>query len=262
VQIAEAPERFSFSSSLFDSLEMPEVLEVSPPTGVGGELLTIIGSGFGSSQSGLSIHIGATQCLETFFVSSQQVICKSPEGWDVQPALSVRTSTADARFLNRFRYRPPHVEFVEPNCNILMPNEAIIVKGEFGPMGSAARLAFTLHDVAEVMSVYECKNLTRIDLKSLVCTSEINIAFITGLQVGIGELWSDTFAIDQAVEPPSYKECYELPFQQCVRCVDSACRHWAGQHAELRSKLWPDKSCLFISHELCGGRVPQNSRAS
>ncbi len=55
------------------------------------------------------------------------------------------------------------------------------------------------------MSVYECKNLTRIDLKSLVCTSEINIAFITGLQVGIGELWSDTFAIDQAVEPPSYK---------------------------------------------------------
>jgi hypothetical protein len=70
----------ALSSAAFFDYESPVVTSITPSIGAsyGGSIITITGSGFGSSSDGASVFVGDEPCEASSWVSDTQMLCVSP----------------------------------------------------------------------------------------------------------------------------------------------------------------------------------------
>jgi hypothetical protein len=79
VTVSVGGQRLLSSGSLFD-YESPDVSSVTPSVGpsYGGSVLTVVGSGFGTSADGATVYVGDQPCEASSWVSDTEMLCVSP----------------------------------------------------------------------------------------------------------------------------------------------------------------------------------------
>ncbi|MGB1603191.1 MAG: IPT/TIG domain-containing protein, partial [Promethearchaeia archaeon] len=99
----------------FHYLVAPRIDKVEPNSGraIGGDSITISGSGFGSSNHTVIARINSEDCTYTQWRNSSSLVCKSPAGVGAQRSVGVEVRSATSWIyrtkMNAFNYKPPIV---------------------------------------------------------------------------------------------------------------------------------------------------------
>jgi hypothetical protein len=184
----------------------PALQSVTPMNGPtnGGSVVTVVGSGFGTSDPGIVISVGDTSCLSTAWLSENSASCVLPQGYSaIGTRIGVRVAGAEV-YTEGFTYDAPVITGMSAcpiasstSCftnafspNIMMPKSGdgyfTIFGTNFGPSAPVDGISISLADRTCQQSTWLGPNLAVCQLGSTgsVATKATTVSLTVGLSTG------------------------------------------------------------------------------